>query len=173
MGVWGEARRVDWSQMAFTGQQTSWKANRMALNCPEISQLQGNLDDVTATPPPHKMDGGQPSTSGCGSGQEDPSAALDQLFLKLHDELPQDTRERFAKLADEVKNLKGAAQTTPPRILPSSDQELAKREEETVETRQSSGELTKGEVVIIYYTHLQHIILAGYRLLIKGPWLSS
>ena len=79
------------------------------------------------------MDGGSPSTSSGRSGQEDPSAALDQLFLKLHDQLPQETRERFAKLTDEVKNLKGAAQSTSPRTLPSSDQELARREEETVE----------------------------------------
>ena len=118
------------------------------------------------------MDGRSPSTSSVG-GRPDPSAALDQLFLELHDELPQDTRERFAKLADEVKNLKGAAQSPSARTLPSSDQELARREEETVEARQSSGELTKGEVVIIHCTHLQHIILAGYLLLINGPWLSS
>ena len=124
------------------------------------------------------MDEGSPSTSSVGGGQEDPSAALDQLFLELHDHLSKDTRERFAKVAENVKKLKetsaSAAQTTPPHTPPPSfDQELARRQEETVEARQSSGELTKGEVVIIYCTHLQHIILASYRLLIKGPWLSS
>ena len=97
------------------------------------------------------MDGGSPSNSSIGDGREDPSAALDQLFLKLHHQLPKDARETFARLADEVKKLKetsvSAAQTTPPRTPPpSSDQELARREE-TVEVRQSSGELAQGEVM--------------------------
>ena len=109
------------------------------------------------------MDGRQPSASGVGDRQENPSAALDQLFLELHDQIPKDTRGKLAQLANEVQKLKdtstSAAQTTP---RPSSDQELARREEETVEARQSSGELTKGKVVIIHCTHLQHIILAGY-----------
>ena len=108
------------------------------------------------------MDGGQPSTSGVGDRHEDPSVALDQLFLELHDHLPEDARGKLAQLANEVQKLKNtstsSAQTT---SRPSSDQELATREEETVGARQSSGELTKGEVVIIYCTHLQHIILAG------------
>ena len=110
------------------------------------------------------MDGGRHSTSGVGS-EQDPSAALDKLFVELHDQLPQDARERFAKLADEMKKLKDAAQTTPPCTPPSSDQELARREEETVEVKQSSRELTKGEIMIIHCTHLQHMILASYLLL--------
>ena len=126
-----------------------------------------NLDDVAVPRPPRKMDEGQPSISGIGGGQEDPSAALDQLFLELHDQLPKDARGKLAQLANEVQKLKDtstpAAQTTPPRTPPpTSDQELAKREEENAEARQSSGVLTKGEVVIIYCTHVQHSNLASY-----------
>ena len=122
------------------------------------------LVDVTAAPPPYKMDGGSPSTSSVGDRQEDPSAALDQLFLELHDQLPKDARGKLAQLANEVQKLKDtSAHTTPPHTPPpTSDQELSKREEENAETRQSSGVLTKGEVVIIHCTHVQHSNLAGY-----------
>ena len=113
--------------------------------------------------PQRKMDGGSHSTSSVGSGQEDPVAALDLLCLQLHDQLPQDARERFAKISDEVKKLKDAAQTTQPPIPPpSSDQEFTKCEEETVEARQSSREITKGEILSIHCAHLQHVVLASY-----------
>ena len=106
------------------------------------------------------MDRGSHSTSSVGGRQEDPSAALDQLFLELHDQLPKDAREKLAQLANEVQKLKdtssSAAQTTPPHTPPpSSDQELAKRDEEIPEARHSSGELTQGNDVMhserVYY----------------------
>ena len=88
-----------------------------------------------------------------GSGRllrEVPSAALDRLFLELHDHLPRDTRERFAKLADELKKLTETstadALETPP---PSADHRILRREEGigTVEAKQSSGGLIeRGEV---------------------------
>ena len=114
------------------------------------------------------MDGGSPSTSGVGGGREDASAELDQFFLEFHDQLSKDARERLTKVADKVKKLSetsaSAAQTTPPPRTPppSSDQELARREEETVEARQGSRELKKGEVVITHCTHVQHSNLASY-----------
>ena len=88
-----------------------------------------------------------------GSGRsprEVPSAALDRLFLELHDHLPRDTRERFAKLANEVKKLTetstaGALETQPP----SADHGILRREEGigTVEAKQSSvGLIERGEV---------------------------
>ena len=88
-----------------------------------------------------------------GSGRllrEVPSAALNRLFLELHDHLPRDTRERFAKLADEVRKLTetstaDALETQPP----SADHGGLRREEEigTVEAKQSSGGLIeRGEV---------------------------
>ena len=110
------------------------------------------------------MDGGSPSTSNVGGGREDASAELDQFFLEFHDQFSKDARERFAKVADKIKKLSetsaSAAQTTPlPRTPPpSSDQELARREEEGVEAIQSSGELTKGEVAIIHCTHDQRTL---------------
>ena len=84
------------------------------------------------------------------SPREVASAALDRLFLELHDHLPRDTRERFAKLADVVKKLTetstaDALETQPP----SADHEIFRREEEigTVEAKQSSGGLIeRGEV---------------------------
>ena len=95
---------------------------------------------------PHKMDGG-PSTSSVGSGQEEMSAAVDQLLRELYDCLPEDARDTFAtKLADWAKKLKNVPRTIPP---PSSDLELARREEETAEAEQSSKELTKSEVTNI------------------------
>ena len=92
-----------------------------------------------------------------GSGRsprEVPSAALDRLFLELHDHLPRDTRERFAKLADEVKKLTetstaDALETQPP----SADHGGLRREEEigTVEAKQSSGGLMEqGEVATLH-----------------------
>ena len=101
------------------------------------------------------MDGGSTNGSSVGSGREDPSAAIDKFFLELHDKLPKDARGKLAQLADEVKRLSdasisapSAAQTTPPRTPPpSSVQEPAGSEEGTVEARQSSGELAKGEVL--------------------------
>ena len=88
-----------------------------------------------------------------GSGRllrEVPSAALDRLFLELHDHLPRDTRERFAKLADEVKkftetNTADALETQ----RPSADHGILRQEEGigTVEAKQSSGGIIEqGEV---------------------------
>ena len=88
----------------------------------------------------HAMDGeggGQPP-------REVPSAALDRLFLELHDQLPRDARERFAQLADEVKRLAESITAEDPVIpSPSADQAVVRREEEiaTAEAKQSSGEL--------------------------------
>ena len=82
-----------------------------------------------------------------GGGQsprEEPSVALDRLFLELHEHLPTDARGKLAQLADEVKRLTESstaeAQVTPPS---SADQAVARREEEivTTEAKQSSGEL--------------------------------
>ena len=87
---------------------------------------------------------------GSGRSPREPSAALDRLFLELHDHLPRDTRERFAKLANEVKKLTetstaGALETQPP----SADHGILRREEGigTVEAKQSSvGLIERGEV---------------------------
>ena len=76
--------------------------------------------------------------------REVPSAALDRLFLELHDQLPKESRERFAQLADEVKRLTESSTAEAPVTPPSSaDQAVARREEEiaTAEAKQSSGEL--------------------------------
>ena len=97
------------------------------------------------------MDAGSPITSSVGGRREDPSAALDQLFLELHDQLPEDARGKLAQLANEVQKLKDTstptAQTAPPHTPPPSDQQLVGRKEETVEARQNSGEIAKGEVM--------------------------
>ena len=86
----------------------------------------------------HAMDkegGGQPP-------REVPSAALDRLFLELHDQLPKDARERFAQLADEVKRLAESSTAKDPVTPPSSaDEAVVRREEEIAEAKQSSGEL--------------------------------
>ena len=103
-----------------------------------------SLTSHTQTPP-RNMD-----EEGSGRSPREPSAALDRLFLELHDHLPRDTRERFAKLADEVKKLTetstaDALETQPP----SADHGILRREEEidTVEAKQSSGGLIeRGEV---------------------------
>ena len=39
---------------------------------------------------------------GQGVPREVPSVALDRLFLELHDQLPKESRERFAQLADRL-----------------------------------------------------------------------
>ena len=73
-----------------------------------------------------------------------PSVALDRLFLELHDQLPKESRERFAQLADEVKRLTESSTAEAPVTPPSSaDQAVVRREEEiaTAEAKQSSGEL--------------------------------
>ena len=70
--------------------------------------------------------------------------ALDRLFLELHDQLPKESRERFAQLADEVKRLTESSTAEAPVTPPSSaDQAVVRREEEiaTAEAKQSSGEL--------------------------------
>ena len=105
------------------------------------------------------MDGGSPSTSSVGGGREDACAELDQFFLEFHDQFSKDARERFTKVADKIKKLSEtsapATQATPPPRTPppSSDQELARHDEERVEARQSSGELAKGEAVNKHFRH--------------------
>ena len=37
--------------------------------------------------------------------REVPSVALERLFLELHEQLPKESRERFAQPADEAKRL--------------------------------------------------------------------
>ena len=76
--------------------------------------------------------------------REVPSVALDRLFLELHDQLPKESRERFAQLADEVKRLTESSTAEAPVTPPSSaDQAVVRREKEiaTAEAKQSSGEL--------------------------------
>ena len=79
-----------------------------------------------------------------GVPQEVPSAALDRLFLELHDQLPRDARGKLAQLADEAKRLTESS-TAEASVTPisSADQAVARREEKiaTAEAKQSSGEL--------------------------------
>ena len=81
---------------------------------------------------------------GQGVPGEMPSVALDRLFLELHDQLPKESRERFAQLAEEVKRLTESSTAedlvTPPS---SANQAVVRREVEiaTAEAGQSSGEL--------------------------------
>ena len=96
---------------------------------------------ATHRSPPRIMAGGG------GQGllpREVPSVALDQLFLEFHDQLPKESRERFAQLADEVKRLTESSTVEAPVTPPSSaDQAIARREKEiaTTEAKQSSVEL--------------------------------
>ena len=84
-----------------------------------------------------------------GGGQgvrprEVPSVVLDRLFLELHDQLPKESRERFAQLADEVKRLTESSTAESLVTQPSSaDQAVVRREEgmASAEAKQSSGEL--------------------------------
>ena len=95
---------------------------------------------VTHRPSPPVMADGR----GQGVPREVPSVALDRLFLELHDQLPKESRERFAQLADEVKRLTESSTAEAPVTPPSSaDQAVVRREEEiaTAEAKQSSGEL--------------------------------
>ena len=94
---------------------------------------------------PHTMDEG-------GDGRlprEVPSVALDQLFLEIHDHLPRDARGKLAQLADEVKklteaNTAGALETQPS----STEHAVVRREEGTIEAKQSSGQpVARGDVM--------------------------
>ncbi len=61
--------------------------------------------------------------------------ALDQIFLEFHDQLPKESRERFAQLADEVKRLTESSTVEAPVTPPSSaDQTVVRREEEIAPT---------------------------------------
>ena len=88
----------------------------------------------------HAMD----EEGGGQSPREVPSAALDRLVLELHDQLPRDTREKLAQIADEVKRLTEPSTAEDP-VTPSSsaDQAVVRREEEiaTAKAKQSSREL--------------------------------
>ena len=114
--------------------------------CCLVRLVCGFLSDVTHATLPRNMD----EEGGSGRSPREPSAALDRLFLELHDHLPRDTRERFAKLANEVKKLTetstaDALETQPP----SADHGILRREEEisNVEAKQSSvGLIERGEV---------------------------
>ena len=81
---------------------------------------------------------------GQGVPREMPSVAVDRLFFELHDQLPKESRERFAQLADEVKRLTESSTAEAPVTPPSSaDQAVVRHEEEiaTAEAKQGSGEL--------------------------------
>ena len=81
---------------------------------------------------------------GQGVPREVPSVALDRLFLELHDQLPKESRERFAKLADEVKRLTESSTVEAPVTPPSSAHQAVVRREEgmaTTEAKQTSVEL--------------------------------
>ena len=81
---------------------------------------------------------------GQGVPREVPSAALDRLFLELHEQLPKESRERFTQLADEVKRLTESSTAKAPVTPPSSAyQAVVLREEEiaTTEAKQSPVEL--------------------------------
>ena len=76
--------------------------------------------------------------------REVPSEALDRLFLELLDQLPKESRGRFAQLADDVKRMTESSTAEDPMSpSPSADQVVVRREEEiaTAEVKQSSGEL--------------------------------
>ena len=78
-----------------------------------------------------------------------PSVALDQLFLEIHDQLPRDARRKFAQLADELKKLTEANTAGAPETQPSTtDLAVVRREEGTIEAKQSSGQpVARGEVM--------------------------
>ena len=94
---------------------------------------------------PHTMD----ERGGGRLPQQVPSLALDQLFLEIHDHLPRDARGKLAQLADEVKklteaNTAGAVETQPS----STEHAVVRREEGTIEARQSSEQpVVRGEVM--------------------------
>ena len=79
---------------------------------------------------------------GPGLPREVPSVTVDRLFLELHDQLPKEAREKFAKLADEVKKLTEASTAGAPESqLPSVDQAVVRREEGAIAAKQSSADL--------------------------------
>ena len=83
--------------------------------------------------------------------QEEPSVALDRLFLELHEHLPKAAREKFAQLADEVKCLTETSSAEAPMAPQSSgEQAVVRRDEEiaTINAKQSSGKLqARGEAL--------------------------
>ena len=104
---------------------------------------------------------------GQGVPREVPSVALDRLFLELHDQLPKESRERFAQLADEVKRLtESSTAEAPVTPSPSADQAVVRREEiATSEAKQSSGELqTRGMAYCMFCRHYPNLkVAAAYR----------
>ena len=81
--------------------------------------------------------------------RDEPSVALDRLFLELHEQLPKASRERFAQLANEVRSLTETSSAEAP-VAPqsSAEQAVVRRDGEIVTTnaKQSSGELqARGE----------------------------
>ena len=84
-----------------------------------------------------------------GLPREEGAVALDRLFLELHDQLPREAREKFAKLADEVKKLTETSTADAPESQPSSaDQAVVRREQGTIEAKHSSADLpARGEVM--------------------------
>ena len=86
---------------------------------------------------------------GRGVPLEVPSVALDRLFLKIHDQLPREARGDLAQLANEVKKLTETSTADAPESQPSSaDQAVVRREEGTIEAKQSSADLpARGEVM--------------------------
>ena len=86
---------------------------------------------------------------GKGVPLEVPSVALDRLFLKLYDKLPREARGDLAQLADEVKKLTETSTADAAESQPSSaDQAVVRREEGTIEAKQTSADLpARGEVM--------------------------
>lgn len=101
-----------------------------------------------------------------------PSVAFDRLFLELHDQLPRDTRERFAKLADEMKKLTETSASDAPESRPSSaDEAVVRREEGTIEAKKSSADLlARGEVMHVVRLPLIECNLGGFRRSLDSHW---
>ena len=130
----GGRNRVGYARLSIEcAVSVDWRINVVA-----------SLTSVTCHDPPTPCIHAMEEDGGGQSSREVPSLALDRLFLELHDQLPKESRERFAQLADEVKRLTESSTTKAP-VTPSSstDQAVVRREEEiaTAEAKQRSGEL--------------------------------
>ena len=83
-----------------------------------------------------------------GLPRDVPSVALDRLFLEIREQLPREARGKLAQLADEMKKRRETSTADAPESQPSSaDQAVVRREEGTIEAKQSSADLqARGEV---------------------------
>ena len=90
---------------------------------------------------------------GQGVHREVPSAALDRLFLELHDKLPRDARGKLAQLADEMKRLTEPSTAKAPVTPPSSaDQTVVRREEKIATTEAKQSPVSYKRKVRLGYT---------------------